>query len=105
MFLAPQERLRTRLFRGPSAFMPKAQKEFMKMHGKALGITVIEDRLYALEKNRYESVSEVMKDAASGKIKKRHKDVTISGAKLFVNKVPSAYAELVYEELTKKLSL
>jgi tRNA nucleotidyltransferase (CCA-adding enzyme) len=105
LFLAPKEILKARLIKGPSAFLSKAQKDFLNMHKKALGITAFEDRLYALEENRYESLREVMKDVIGGKVKKKHKDIVLMGSKLFVNKIPGKYAETVYAELLKKLSI
>lgn len=104
-FFAPKEVLRTRMQKGPSVFIGKAQEAFMKAHKDSVGMTVRGESLYALEKNRYESVAHLMKDMAAGKMLSRRKDVALRGSMLFVNKLPLKYAEAVYSELAYAIRL
>lgn len=105
VFFAPKEKIKTRMQRGPSVFIRKAQEEFMKAHRNSLGVTVRGDALYALEANKYESLGELMRDVAAGKVIGKRKDVTLRGSRLFTNNLPKEYAESVYFELENRISL
>ena len=105
LFMTPKETLKTRLIKGPSALMCKAQKEFTTKHGKALGMTVIGEDVYALDFNKYPTFESLLADFAKGTILKRHKDITLTGSRLFYNKLPKEYAETLYSELIRVLSI
>lgn len=105
VFFAPQERLRTRMQKGPSVFIRKAQEEFVKAHKNSLGMAIRGDTLYALDANGHENMERLMRDVAAGRLIGRHKDVTLRGSRLFVNKLPKEYAEAVYAELHNRISL
>jgi len=89
--------------RGPSVFMRKAAKEFYGTHKGAIGLTVIEDRICAVEPNKHNSIEDALKAAASGKVRRSHKDISLSGARLYRG-VPKEYAAAVYAELLKRIS-
>jgi hypothetical protein len=105
VFFAPEEKIRTRMQKGPSVFIRKAQEEFMKAHADSMGITVRGDSLFSLDKNRYENLEQVMRDFASGKVFGKRKDVTLRGSRLFVDSLPKEYADEVYTELQNRISL
>ncbi len=102
-FFAPKEILKTRINKGPIVFMRKAQEEFSDAHKNAIGTLIQDGKMYSLDKNRYENLEELMKDVGKGSMMKGHKDITLRGSKLFVNKIPKEYAEAIYFELMKKL--
>jgi uncharacterized protein YbcI len=91
------------MLKGPSAFMPKAQKEFAESHKNAIGMFLRDDVMYALEKSRYGTLRELMEEVVGGKLVKRHKDIKIIGSRLFMNKVPAEYAESVYAGLMDEM--
>lgn len=105
VFFAPKETVTTRMLKGPSVFISKAQAEFAEAHKSAIGIFLRDDVMYALEKSRYGTLKEVMEDVADGKLVKRHKDIKIMGSKLFANRVPKEYAEMIYSELAERIDL
>lgn len=105
VFLAPKATLKTRLLRGPSAFMGKAQVEFAKNHAGALGTTLIGESVYVIDGNKYMSVEDALRDIVKGRILKRHKDIRIGGSAIFVNRVPKGYAAVVYCELMKRMRI
>lgn len=91
--------------KGPSVFIRKAQEEFAKAHKDSVGMAIRGDTLYAIDANRYEDLERLMRDVASGKLIGRHKDVTLRGSRLFVNKLPKEYADAVYAELHSRINL
>jgi tRNA nucleotidyltransferase (CCA-adding enzyme) len=103
VFFSPKERITARMLKGPSAFMPKAQKEFAESHKNAIGMFLRDDVMYALEKSRYGTLRELMEEVVGGKLVKRHKDIKIIGSRLFMNKVPAEYAESVYAGLMDEM--
>jgi len=105
VFVVPRSELKTRLLKGPSAFMGKAQTEFVRNHRGALGATVIGENVYVIDRNRYASFGDVLGDVAKGSVLKRHKDVRLSGSSVFVNRVPKGCAEAVYYELNRKMRI
>jgi len=105
VFFAPRERLVTRMQKGPSVFIRKAQESFVRAHRGAIAMMIRGDTIYALEKNRYENVEMLMREVAAGRILGRHKDITLRGSKLFVNKLPREYAESVYAGLLDAIGL
>ncbi len=105
VFLAPKATLKTRLLRGPSAFMGKAQVEFAKNHAGALGTTLIGESVYVIDGNKYMSVEDALRDIVKGRILKRHKDIRIGGSAIFVNRVPKGCAAVVYCELMKRMRI
>lgn len=105
VFFAPDEKIKTRMQKGPSVFIRKAQEEFVKAHADSMGITVQGDALFALEANRYETLEQVMRDFSAGRVIGKRKDVTLRGSRLFVNRLPKEYADMVYAELQDKMCL
>jgi tRNA nucleotidyltransferase (CCA-adding enzyme) len=104
-FVAPRTTLKTRLLRGPSAFMGNAQVGYLKNHRSALATTVIGENVYVIDENRYGSLGELLHDVAKGKAMDRHKDIRVRGASVFVNGVPKGCAEVVYSELMKRMRI
>lgn len=105
VFFAPDERLVSRMQKGPSVFIRKAQEEFAKAHADAIAMDIRGDTIYALEKNRYATLEELMRDVAAGRILGKRKDVTLRGSKLLVNSLPKGCAEDVYASLLEKVGL
>jgi tRNA nucleotidyltransferase (CCA-adding enzyme) len=104
-FFATDETIKARLLKGPSVFIAKAQREFSEVHKNALVTFLRCDTMYALEKSRYEKLEEFLKDVTVGKFVKRHKDIKISGAKLFVGMLPKEYVKEIYYDLMEKIDL
>lgn len=104
-FVAPRITLKTRLLRGPSAFMEKAQTEYLRNHRGALATTVIGENVCVIDGNRYGSVGELLRDVAGGKAMEKHKDIRLRGASVFVNGVPKGCAGVVYSELMKRMRI
>ncbi len=102
LLLAPKRSLGYRLFKGPSAFT-SAASDFIHAHHNAAGFLTEKGLLYALDRNRYGSVEEIITEMLHGGGVKGRKDVSVKGAKLFVNAIPAKYAEAAYLELMKKL--
>lgn len=103
VFIAPKESIKTRIVHGPSILMRKAAKEFYSKHKGAIGLTIIEDRICAIEPNKHATIEDALKAAASGKVLRSHKDISMSGARLH-SSVPKEYAAAVYAELLKRIS-
>ncbi|MGI0141717.1 MAG: CCA tRNA nucleotidyltransferase [Candidatus Micrarchaeales archaeon] len=105
-YLAPREVRLTRAFPGPSAFYgSKSVNAFMKSHKNAFAIMLDEDKLIALDSNKYSTLEHLMLDVAKGKLVGDRKDISLKAAKLFKNKVPAEYAETLYAELHSKISI
>ncbi len=102
VFFSPKEIMKTRMQKGPSVFIRKAQEAFVKAHSGSIAMTLRGDTIYALEKNAHEDIGQFMKSAASGKIVGKRKDVDVRGSRLFVNSLPKEYADAVYAELNEK---
>ncbi|MGC8676467.1 MAG: CCA tRNA nucleotidyltransferase [Candidatus Micrarchaeia archaeon] len=103
LFCSYRQELRSRFVKGPSVFLADAFGAFIKSHKRALGITFVKDSVFALEPNRFATVKDALRYVASGKMSKKHKDVPISGAKLYVNRIPEDYIDAVYAELLRLL--
>lgn len=104
-FVAPRIALKTRLLKGPSAFMGKAQTEYLSNHRDALATMVVGDSVCVIDENRYAGMAELLNDVAKGKAMDRHKDIRLRGASVFVNGVPKGCAGVVYSELMKRMSI
>jgi tRNA nucleotidyltransferase (CCA-adding enzyme) len=104
-FFAPKERIKARILKGPSVFISKAQREFTDSHRNAIGMLMKDDIMYALEKSRYETLADLMKEITTGNIVKRHKDIKVHGGRLYLNRVPKEYLEQLYSELVRRTSL
>jgi len=105
MFAAPRHRLKSRLVKGPEVLRGNFTDSFIASHKNALGIILRGAQVYALEKNSYSNIDEIFRAAASGKIIKRHKDINMGKAKLFVDRMPKEYAESVLARLVEKTSI
>jgi len=104
VFFAPKQEIATRFIKGPSVFIENAASAFLNAHRHAFGISVQEDKLYALEKNKFSTLKDALSYVSKGKLKKRHKDITIEG-KLIVNKLPEDLADDIYAALLDKLTV
>ena len=105
VFFSPKERITARMLKGPSVFMPKAQKEFSDSHKNAVGMFLREDVIYALERSKYGTLKDLLEEIIEGKLVKRHKDIKIIGSRLFANKVPAEYAQSIYAGLMDELEV
>ncbi len=105
VFFAPSEKLVTRMQKGPSVFIRKAQEEFVKSHPRSIAMTVRGETIYALEKNKYESIEYLLRDVAAGRIFGRRKDITLKGSRLMINTLPKDCAEDAYVWLLEDLGL
>jgi tRNA nucleotidyltransferase (CCA-adding enzyme) len=105
VFVVPRCALKTRLLKGPSAFMGPAQTEFVKNHKNALGTTVIGESVYVIDENRYESFGEMLSDVAKGSLLKRHKDIRLGGSAVFKNAAPRGCGVIMYRELNRRLRI
>ncbi|MEM3208729.1 MAG: CCA tRNA nucleotidyltransferase [Candidatus Micrarchaeaceae archaeon] len=103
-FFAPEQKLKSRIIKGPSAFQGKHALMFIKSHKNDYGFIVDGESISAIEANRYKTVRDVFEDVAKGKLG-RYKDISFSKAALFVDKVPKRYREDLYAELIKKISI
>lgn len=103
LILAPDERIKARLLRGPDVFMKTASDNFIRSHRKAFGITIKDGMLYALEAGRYETMNDVLRSIIRGGSIARRKEINLKGARLFVNNVPKEYAGDAYFEIMKRL--
>lgn len=102
---APKATLKTRLMKGPDVFKTTSTSKFIKKHSSALGFLLKESTLYSLERSEHEDVASIIKEASKGRIIKRHKDINLNGAKIFLNKIPAEHSEAAYLELRKALSI
>jgi tRNA nucleotidyltransferase (CCA-adding enzyme) len=105
VFIAPRLTLKTRLLKGPSAFMGNAQVEYARNHMRALGTTVIGESVCVIDDNKYASVGEALHDIVKGKVMNRHKDIRVRGSAVFKNRVPKGCAGVVYYELMKRMRI
>ncbi len=105
LFLAPDERIKARMLKGPDAFMRTASDNFIRSHKGAFGFTIKGSTLYALETNAHDTMNDVMRSIIKGNYISRRKGINLRGARLFVNNIPKEYASDAYFEIMKKLSL
>ena len=98
---APKQQIRSRMVRGPSAFIQGATAAFMKKHSKSLGFVMNGTDLYSLEKTDVATVEETLRNLPKAVLV--HKDINLRNAKIFVNKVDPDYAILLYAELQRKI--
>ena len=102
--LAQSTDLRTRLVKGPDAFIPEASKSFIDAHKKSDGIMVRGTTLFALDSNKYDNIEKILKEVALGRYVKSS-DVRLKGAKTYMNAVPKAVEKELIKEIDKKLVL
>ncbi|MEM3781876.1 MAG: CCA tRNA nucleotidyltransferase [Candidatus Micrarchaeaceae archaeon] len=102
---AQKQENNSRIVKGPSVFMRGATDAFLKAHRGAIGTLVEKDTVLAIEQNKFKNIGEALEYVVRGKLKKRHKDVVIKGAKFFVNRIPAEYADTVYSELLRLTSI
>lgn len=106
LYLAPEKQLKTRLFLGPNVLIKgRAAEAFLKAHKNAVGISFSQDKMFAIDFNRYGKIEDIMRDLVNGKLFGRRKDINLKGSKLFVNSVPREYSETVYANLINRLRL
>ncbi|MDE1873568.1 MAG: CCA tRNA nucleotidyltransferase [Candidatus Micrarchaeota archaeon] len=105
VFFAPREKLTTRMQKGPSVFIRKAQEQFVNAHRNAMAMTMRGDTIYALERNKYGTLEDLMRDVAAGRILGKRKDITLRGSKLLVNALPKECAEDVYASLLENVGI
>ncbi|MDE1854890.1 MAG: CCA tRNA nucleotidyltransferase [Candidatus Micrarchaeota archaeon] len=105
LFFAPKETLKTRMQKGPSVFIRKAQEAFSKAHTGAVAMSMRGDAIYALEKNRYADMEHLMRDVAAGRVLGKRKDITLRGSKLFINKLPKECDETVYADILESFRM
>lgn len=101
----PRSKIETRLMKGPDVFKAPNPDLFLEKHKDSFGFVLQGSNLYTIESNKYPEAAEIMREIAKGRIIKLQKDVTLKGAKLFVNKIPKEYSESTYVELRKVISL
>ncbi|MGC9156922.1 MAG: CCA tRNA nucleotidyltransferase [Candidatus Micrarchaeia archaeon] len=102
MFVSRELQAQSRIMKGPSVFMKTASDLFLKKHKRAIATFLKDDLLFAIEPNRFASAEELLRFVAKGGLRKRRKDIMLKGAKLYVDKVPEDYIDIVYGELRKK---
>ncbi|MDE1869701.1 MAG: CCA tRNA nucleotidyltransferase [Candidatus Micrarchaeota archaeon] len=105
LFLAPKERIETRLFVGPSIFQKNAAVPFASAHRKALGIFLEGDRIAALDYNKYRTLEELLMDVVKGRIIEQRKDIKVKGSKLLINTIPKEYSSSIFVELRNRLRI
>jgi len=105
-YLAPKENIPNKMFQGPSIFYgAKSTNGFLSSHKNALAITIQEDRINALDLNKYATIEALLAEVANGKLIESRKDISWKNAKLIMNKVPKEFAEITYAELHSKMSI
>ncbi|MDE1768485.1 MAG: hypothetical protein KGH62_03890, partial [Candidatus Micrarchaeota archaeon] len=103
LLMAPKQILKSRMLKGPNVFVEDASHRFMEKHKGAMGFTVVDLVLYALEKSKYQDIKSVLRDLPSRL--RSHKDINLSNAKVLVNKMPKELAVDVYAEILKKTTI
>ncbi|MGC8547940.1 MAG: CCA tRNA nucleotidyltransferase [Candidatus Micrarchaeia archaeon] len=99
-----KQQLRARIVKGPSVFLAGPSSAFLASHKKAIGLLIRGSDLGALETNRFATVKDVLESVCQGKMRKRHKDILLYGAKLHINSIPAQYVDLLYAEVIKALN-
>ncbi|HVA82618.1 MAG TPA: CCA tRNA nucleotidyltransferase [Candidatus Aquilonibacter sp.] len=105
LFLAPKQKIETRLFVGPSIFQKNAAIPFAKAHKNALGLFLDEDKITALDRNRYSTIEQLLKEVVKGSVVERRKDIQVKGAKLLINSIPKEYSANIFVELRSRLKI
>ncbi len=105
LFIAPDEKIGARLLKGPDAFRRYAAENFLRSHKNALGLTIKDGSLHAIEPNKYKTLEAVLRSVIKGNKISKRKEINLKGAKLFVDKIPKEYAEGAYTELMGRLSV
>ncbi len=104
VFFLSREVMRAAVIKGPSVFAGNFSERFLKKHSNAMAMLVRGDTLYAAEKNKHETAEDFLKWLLkNGKVVDKS-DVLLSKAKV-VRGIPREYAEDVYAELLKKISI
>ncbi|MDE1861047.1 MAG: CCA tRNA nucleotidyltransferase [Candidatus Micrarchaeota archaeon] len=102
LILAQKTDLRTRLIKGPDAFMPKAVSNFIKAHKVSDGFIIRGSTVFALDRNRYGSMDALISDVLKMGMARNSGDVKLKTAKVYSNRLPKG-AEALAAELEKKL--
>ncbi len=103
VFVAPKQILGSKLIKGPDVFIANASSSFIKKHRNAIGFTISDSTIYALENTKYKSINDVLQALPASMLK--HNDVDLSKSKLIINEMPKEHSEAVYSEIIKKLSI
>ncbi len=103
LLLAPEQNLASRLLKGPNVFVQNAANKFMDTHKDALGFTISDVTIFAIDKSVHPKIEDALRDMP--KIMKVHKDIDLRKAKIIVNKIPKELEFDVYAELLKKTTI
>ena len=66
---------------------------------------ISDDTIYALERTRFRTVSDLLKLAEKGTLVKKRPDVSTKGCKILVNKIPKSMADDAYSELLRCIKI
>lgn len=105
LMLAPRMELKTRLLKGPEAFIPHAPAKFLDAHRNGSGFVLRGSSILSLDCNEYDTLRALISPATISRMSWSSKDVKLSSAKVHHNKVPDDVEELAFSELQKKLYL
>lgn len=105
LFLTPKMELKTRLIKGPDAFISDAANNFIKSHKAGYGFMIRGSTIYALDRNRHENVYDLLQKVVKGKVVKDGPDVKVKSSKIYVNKIPNSARKTITAELDKRLLL
>jgi tRNA nucleotidyltransferase (CCA-adding enzyme) len=105
LIITPKQKMVSRILKGPPVFIGKASSEFISRHKKADALMISDDTIYALERTRFRTVSDLLKLAEKGTLVKKRPDVSTKGCKILVNKIPKSMADDAYSELLRCIKI
>lgn len=103
VLMAPKQNLISRMLKGPSVFVENASGKFTEKHKGALGFSIIDTTIYALENSKHPTIDSELRDLPS--LLTIHKDINLRKAKIITNRVPKELAFDIYAELLKKITI
>ncbi|MDE1811207.1 MAG: hypothetical protein KGH66_04145, partial [Candidatus Micrarchaeota archaeon] len=100
-----EQTLHSAIVRGPSVTMTGSVESFVRSHKGAFGISVMGDRVYAIEKPKYATPKELISYFVSDKSIPLPSTLDRRKAKLYVGKLPENIAKIVYQAYSEKMSI
>jgi tRNA nucleotidyltransferase (CCA-adding enzyme) len=90
---------------GPSLEMGKAIENFIKVHKNPMAISIENDRIFIIEKSRYQDPEKLIRTFLANKSTRLPSCFDAKKSALYINSIPEEHAKPIYNAYLKKFSL
>ena len=105
IFFVREQTLSATVVRGPSVSMGMSVEGFLKAHKSAIGISLMGDRICAIEKPKYATQKELIWSFISDKKVVLPSTLDRKAAKFYIGKLPEPIGKMAYQAYSEKMSI